>query len=77
MDKREAVRIPVRVRAQCRHSGVVIDGLVEDLSRSGLFLNTEKSIRPGTPVEIELDLPGEETLHLVQRGRPEEAAEER
>ena len=65
MDKREAVRIPVSVRAQCRHSGVVIDGLVEDLSRSGLFLNTAESIRPGTSAEIEIDLPGEETLHLV------------
>jgi hypothetical protein len=65
MDKREAVRVPVRVRAQCRYSGMVIDGLVEDMSRSGLFLTTSKAIRPGTSAEIELDLPGEETLHLV------------
>ena len=65
MDKREAVRVPVRVRAQCRYSGIVIDGLVEDMSRSGLFLNTQNAIRPGTSAEIELDLPGEETLHLI------------
>ena len=63
MDKREAVRIPVRVRAQCRYSGIVVDGLVEDMSRNGLFLNTSKMIRPGTSAEIELDLPGE-TLSL-------------
>ena len=65
MDKREAVRVPVRVRAQCRCSGIVIDGLVEDVSRSGLFLSAPKVIEPGTCAEIELVLPGEETLYLV------------
>ncbi|MGN6106284.1 MAG: PilZ domain-containing protein [Kofleriaceae bacterium] len=65
MDKREAVRVPVRVRARCRCAGVVIDGLVEDVSRSGLFLSATNSIRPGTSAELDLDLPGEDTLHLM------------
>ena len=65
MDKREAVRVPVRVKAQCRSHGVVIDGLVEDLSRSGLFLRAPKLIPSGSEAEIDLDLPGEETLHLT------------
>lgn len=64
MDKREAVRVPVRVRAQCRCSGVVIDGLVEDLSRSGLFLRAPKWLRAGTETEVDLDVPGEPPLHL-------------
>lgn len=65
MDKREAVRVPVRARAQCRCSGIVIDGLVEDVSRSGLFLRSPKWIRSGSVAELELDLPGEATLQLA------------
>jgi hypothetical protein len=64
MDKREAVRVPVQVRARCRAFGIVIDGLVEDVSRSGLFMRSPKQIRPGSSAELDLDLPGEETLHL-------------
>jgi hypothetical protein len=65
MDKREAVRVPVQVRARCRTDGVVLDGLVEDVSRSGLFLRIDPAaLELGTDAEIDLDLPGEETLHL-------------
>jgi hypothetical protein len=64
MDKREAVRVPVSVRARCRCSDIEIDGLVEDVSRSGLFLRAPKWIRPGSSAEIELDLPGEAPLRL-------------
>lgn len=64
MDKRAAVRVPVRVRAQCRLHGVVIDGLVEDVSRSGLFMRAPRVVDPGANLEVDLDLPGEDTLHL-------------
>ena len=64
MDKREAVRVPVRVKARCRCHGVVIDGFVEDLSRSGMFLRSPEMIASGSSAEIALDVPGEETLHL-------------
>ena len=64
MDKREAVRIPVRVSAQCRSQGVVIEGVVEDVSRSGLFLRAHQPLAAGSSAEIELDLPGEPPLHL-------------
>ena len=64
MDKREAVRVPVNVRARFRCSDIEIDGLVEDVSRSGLFLRAPKWIRPGSNAEIVLDLPGEDTLLL-------------
>jgi hypothetical protein len=64
-DKREAVRVPVSVRARCRCSDIVIDGLVEDVSRSGLFLRAPKWVRPGSEVELQIDLPGEGTLSLL------------
>ena len=64
MDKREAVRIPVRVPALCRSLGVVIDGFVEDISRTGLFLRTPKLVAAGSSAEIELELTGEPSLNL-------------
>jgi hypothetical protein len=43
----------------------VLDGLVEDVSRSGLFLRIDPGeLELGSDAEIDLDLPGEETLHL-------------
>jgi uncharacterized protein (TIGR02266 family) len=65
MDKREAVRVPVQVRARCRSdAGLVIDGLVEDVSKSGLFMRVDLTLDEGSEAELDLDLPGEETLHL-------------
>ena len=76
MDKREAVRIPVNVRARCRCSDIEIDGLVEDVSRSGLFLRAPKWIRPGSSAEIVLDLPdGESVLLEVKVVRVEHSDE--
>jgi hypothetical protein len=65
MDKREAVRIPVQVRARCRSQGVVIDGLVEDVSRSGLFLRASNWINEGASAELDIDLPGEGPMRLA------------
>ena len=64
MDKRAAVRVPVRARAQFRADGLVIDGLVEDVSRNGLFMRSPRQMDPGASAELDLQLPGEETLHL-------------
>ena len=66
MDKRAAVRVPVRARAQFKVDGIVIDGLVEDVSRSGLFMRAPRAMQPGAEAELDLDLPGEaETLKLT------------
>ena len=59
MDKREAVRVPVRLRARCHYHGLIIDGTVEDVSRSGLFMRAPKWIRPGSSAELDVDVPGE------------------
>jgi hypothetical protein len=44
---------------------LVIDGLVEDVSRSGLFMRSPRHLTPGAAAELDLDLPGEETLRLT------------
>jgi uncharacterized protein (TIGR02266 family) len=65
MDKREAVRVPVRLPALCRSDGVVIDGFVEDLSRTGAFLRAAKLMATGSPAEVCVQLPGEPPLQLT------------
>jgi len=44
---------------------LVIDGLVEDVSRSGLFMRAPRCLDPGAAAELDLDLPGEDTLKLM------------
>ena len=43
---------------QYRSSNTVIDGVVEDLSRSGMFIATEVVDALGTDARIDVDLPG-------------------
>ena len=57
-EQRTAQRIPVRLRAQYRSNGAIIDGFVDNLSRTGLFLLADLLDTPGTEALIELDLPG-------------------
>jgi PilZ domain len=65
MDKRDAVRVPVRVKARCRCvDGVVIEGFVEDLSRSGMFFCTPEKISAGSAAAIDLEVPGDEPIRL-------------
>ena len=68
MDNREAVRVPVRVHARCRlDTGVVVDGLVEDVSRSGIFFAVEKDhgrLACGSQTFLALEIPGNEPLQL-------------
>lgn len=60
MDKREAARVPVRVRAKCRAHDEVFDGTVEDISRGGMLLVANHRARLGDTAEIELALSGEQ-----------------
>jgi uncharacterized protein (TIGR02266 family) len=59
-EKRAAQRIPVLLRAQYRSNGAVIDGVVDNLSRHGLFLRADLLDTPGTEAVVDLDLPGTE-----------------
>ena len=65
MEQRTAARIPAQARARCRSQGVVIEGRVEDVSRSGLFLRACSSLQEGSAAELDLELPGEKILHLA------------
>lgn len=64
MDKREATRVPVRVPAQCRSHGLVIDGYIEDVSRNGVFLRAPKLVATGSSAQIALEMPDGEALCL-------------
>jgi hypothetical protein len=44
---------------------MVIDGFIEDLSRTGLFLRAPELMATGSSAEIELDMPGEGPLHIT------------
>jgi len=57
-DRRISERIAVALRAQYRSHGVVVDGVVADLSRTGMFLRTDAAEALGTRGLIEVDLPG-------------------
>jgi hypothetical protein len=46
---------------------MVIDGFVEDLSRTGLFLRAPKLVATGSPAHIELEMAGEPPLHLAAK----------
>jgi hypothetical protein len=59
-EKRAAQRIPVQLRAQYRSNGAIIDGVVDSLSRTGLFLRADLLDTPGTEATLVLDLPGTE-----------------
>ncbi len=63
-EKRAAHRIEVHLRACYRSSQTVIEGVVSDLSRLGMFLRTDFLDIPGQEVTIDLELPGESPLHL-------------
>ena len=57
-EKRAAQRIPVNLRAQYRSEGAMIDGIVDSLSRCGLFLRADLLDEPGAEAIVDLDLPG-------------------
>lgn len=52
------------LRAQYRSSNTVLDGTVEDLSRSGMFIATEVVDVLGADARIDVDLPGDGPVQL-------------
>jgi uncharacterized protein (TIGR02266 family) len=64
-EKRAAHRIAVHLRACYRSSQTVIEGVVSDLSRLGMFLRTDLLEPPGQDVTIDLELPGEPPFRLA------------
>lgn len=63
-EKRSAHRIAVRLRGCFRSSQAVIEGWVSDLSRLGLFLESDYLDEPGSLGSVDLELPDGEQLRL-------------
>jgi Tfp pilus assembly protein PilZ len=63
-DRRSSQRIPVSLRAQYRSSSTVLDGVVEDLSRGGMFIATDSLDVLGADAAIDLELPGDGKVQL-------------
>ncbi len=76
MDKREAVRVPARLRARWHTRDEVFDGTVEDISRSGMLFTAPHRARLGDTAEVQLELSGEqlrlvaEVVRIVAEPRP-------
>lgn len=65
MDKREAVRVPAHIHARCRlDTGVVVDGMVADVSRSGMFVVADHPLACGSQTSIVIDLPDEPAVQI-------------
>lgn len=59
MEQRTAVRIAVRLRALLLLDDGVVEAMVGELSRQGLFLQTTWPVTVGMAVTVCLELPGE------------------
>ncbi|HET6611281.1 MAG TPA: PilZ domain-containing protein [Kofleriaceae bacterium] len=57
-ERRRASRLTVRLPARYRSEAISLDGMVADLSRSGLFLRSGFVDAEGTPAALRIDLPG-------------------
>lgn len=77
LDEDEALirRIPrssCRLRAICVVQATTFDGVVTDISPTGMFIQSPRSPAPGTPIRVSVRLPGAERAMIlsgtVQRG---------
>ena len=64
-ERRHSERVPVALRAHYRSADVVGDGVVEDLSRTGLFLRTTSIDELGRSAHVDLDLPESGTVRVA------------
>jgi uncharacterized protein (TIGR02266 family) len=64
-DRRGSARISVKLYVRYRSDSVLLDGWVDNLSSSGLFLRTDVLDVQGQRVRLKLSLPGEATPVFV------------
>jgi uncharacterized protein (TIGR02266 family) len=57
-EKRRAERIMVNLRAHYRSQALALEGRVANLSRHGMFLRSDYLDDLGTPVAVDLEVPG-------------------
>jgi len=63
-ERRSSERIPVALRAEYRSATAVLDGTVEDLSRSGMFIVTEAIDVLGADARIDVEIPDNGPVQL-------------
>ncbi len=64
-DKRRHPRLPVRLKVAYRTAGSFLVSYTINLSRGGLFIQTDSPLPEGTPLTLELSLPGRSTPVLL------------
>ncbi len=65
MTDREHARAPYRVQVEFRTASSFLVAYSVNLSRGGLFLETEEDIPTGSVIGLELQVPGAEPLELI------------
>lgn len=66
-ERRSRQRLSARLPVKVRHAdGSEVNGTTRDLCSSGIFLYTEKSLEPGTKIELVITVP--ESLGLGPGG---------
>ncbi len=69
---RRIPRSSCRLRAICVVEATTFDGVVTDISPTGMFIQSPRSPAPGTPIRVSVRLPGAERAMIlsgtVQRG---------
>lgn len=65
-EKRREARIRQRLQCKLLIEGREHSGIVLDLSKHGLFVQTKAKAAPGTPARVELSLPGAGTQFFVE-----------
>ena len=65
-DKRQAVRVGIRLAIEYASNCPPIRAFVEDLSESGMFLDVDQSLPPGSTLEFTLSLPDAEAEAAIR-----------
>ncbi len=66
---RQTVDLPVKVGIYNDSETVLVPGLVTELSEGGMCLYAGMSLKPGDLLEVEFELPVQQTLQAVVRNR--------
>lgn len=77
-ETRRDIRVPVRLRVQWKSIEEFAVDFAKDISKGGLFLETEQELLPGSPVLISVEIPDTNTVlelgaRVIHRRSPEEA----
>jgi Tfp pilus assembly protein PilZ len=71
-NKRSYTRFKKILKVKIESSGIYSWGVVNDISLTGLFIKTNRKLKEGTRITIDLNLPNGEQIHLkglIKRNR--------